>query len=362
MDESHKKVTFSISTGTVVKILLIIGVAAMILYLLDIVLIILTAIVIASAIEPAIKWLTRRRIPRVLATLVIYAILIAIVVATFYLIVPSFLDDLAKFMNLLPQKISALSVKTKGIGSDFFSWQTAVQGLSKSESIGQAVQNLTGTFSTASESILATLTAIFGGVVSFLLIVVLSFYFAVQEGSIEEFLRLITPIHHELYVVDLWRRTQHKIGRWIQGQLILAIIIGVLVYIGLRILNVPNPFFLAMISTIFEIIPVFGPFIGSVPGVLVGFLQGGFAYGLIVALMYLIVQQIESNVIYPLVVKKVLDVPPLVVMIALVVGAKLGGFLGILLSVPLAAALTEYMYDVGKKRTVLRTKLLEDSQ
>lgn len=361
MDESPRKVTFSISTGTIIKILLILAIAALVLYLIDVVLIILTAIVIASAIEPGIKWFTRRRVPRILGTFIIYIALLAAVSTLFYFIMPTFLRDLANFMSMLPQKFTALSVKTKGIGSDFFSWQSAVQGLSNSESVGDAVKNLTTTFSTASETILATMTAVFGGVVSSLLIIVLSFYFAVQEGSIEEFLRLITPLRHETYVVSLWRRTQHKIGRWIQGQMILAVIVGVLVYIGLKILGVENAFFLAIISTVFEIIPVFGPFIGSVPGVLVGVLQGGFGYGIIVALMYLVVQQIESNVIYPLVVKKVLDVPPLVVMIALVVGAKLGGFLGILLSVPLAAALTEYMYDVGKKRTVLRAKLLEDT-
>ncbi len=357
MDESSKKVTFTVKSGTIIKILLILGLAAMALYLLDIILIVLTAIVIASAIEPAIKWLTRRKIPRILATILIYGVLIVALVTLFYLIVPTFLDDLASFMALLPKKISALNLKTKGIGSDFFSWQSAVQGLSKSESVGQAVQNLTTTFSTASASILDTLTTVFGGVFSFFLIFILSFYFAVREGAIEEFLRLITPLHHEAYVVGLWRRTQHKIGRWIQGQFILALIIGILVYIGLRILNVQNAFFLAMVSTVFEIIPVFGPILGSIPGVLVGFIQGGFTFGIVVAAMYLIVQQIESNIIYPLVVRKVLDVPPLVVMIALIVGARLGGFLGIMLSVPLAAALTEYMYDVGKKRMVARAKL-----
>ena len=360
MDESSKKVTFTVTSGTIIKILLILAVAAMFLYLLDIVFIILTAIVIASAIEPAIKWLTRRSMPRVLATVLIYVALIVALVALFYLIVPTFINDLARFMALLPKKISALNLKTKGIGSDFFSWQSAVQGLSKSETLAQAVQNLTTTFSTASASILDTLTTVFGGVVSFLLIFVLSFYFAVREGAIEEFLRLITPLKHEAYVVGLWRRTQHKIGRWIQGQFILALMIGILVYIGLRILNVQNAFFLAIVSTVFEIVPVFGPIIGSVPGVLVGFIQGGFTFGAIVALMYLIVQQIESNVIYPLVVRKVLDVPPLVVMIALIIGARLGGFLGILLSVPLAAALTEYMYDVGKKRTAARARLNDE--
>lgn len=357
MEEPPQKVTFAISTGSIIRTLLILGIAFMLLYLLDVVLLILTVIVIASAFEPGIKWLVRHNFPRVLATLVIYAIAIVIIVAFFYFVVPPFLADLSKFIVMLPEKITALNLKT---GSDLFNWQSAIQGLSHSESIGQAVQNFTTTFSGSSQGVFSTLTAIFGGVVNFLLIIILSFYLCVREDGVEDFLKLITPLKHEPYIVGLWRRTQHKISRWIQGQFILAVIVGFLVYIGLKILGVPNPLFLAFISGAFEIIPVFGPFIGSVPGVLVGFLQGGFPFAIIIALMYLIVQQIESNVIYPLVVQKVLDVPPLVVMIALIVGARLGGFLGVLLSVPIAAALTEYMTDVGKHRTVARAKMSGD--
>ena len=131
-------------------------------------------------------------------------------------------------------------------------------------------------------------------------------------------------------------------------------------YAGLRIFQVENALFLAIISTAFEIIPVFGPFIGSVPGVLVSFVHGGLPFGIIIAIMYLVIQKIESNVIYPLVVQRVLKVPPLVVIIALVVGVKLGGFLGVIIAVPIAAVLTEFMSDVGKRRTVARSKMAEE--
>lgn len=361
MDEAPQKVMVSVSAGTVIKILLIIAVVALLIYLIDVVLILLTAIVIASAIEPGIRWFVRRHLPRVLATILIYLVLIAGIATLFYFVVPVFLTDLAKFMVILPEKITALNVKTSGLGSDFFSWQSAVQGLSKSESLGQAVQNLTTTFTAASQGIFETLVTVFGGLVNTLLIVILSFYLAVREDGIEDFLKLISPLKHEPYIVDLWRRSQRKIGRWIQGQLMLGLIVGLLVFIGLKILGIEHAAFLAFILGIFEIIPVFGPFIGSIPGVLVGFLQGGLPLGLIVALMYLLIQQIESNVIYPLVVRKVLNVPPLVVIIAIVVGARLGGFLGILLSVPIASALTEYMNDVGKNRVVARAKMSEDN-
>jgi predicted PurR-regulated permease PerM len=129
-----------------------------------------------------------------------------------------------------------------------------------------------------------------------------------------------------------------------------------LVYTALSILGIPNALLLALIATLLEIIPVFGPIIASVSAILIGFVHGGFTLGLIVALAYVIIQQIESSVIYPLVMRKVLNVQPLIVIVALIVGARLGGFLGIILSVPIATALMEYLHDVGKNRDVAREK------
>jgi len=295
--------------------------------------------------------------PRLLAVVLIYVMIVVGILALSYLILPSFLSDVADFMKTLPNYITTLNVKSKStVGSDFFGWQTAIQGLSNSESLGDAVRNITTSLSTTTGSVLATFTAIFGGVTSFVLIIVLSFYMSVREHGIEEFLRIVAPIKHEAYVIGLWKRTQHKIGRWIQGQFILALIVGVLVFIGLSLLHVKHAFLFALISTVFEIIPIFGPFIGSVPGVLAAFVQGGLTFGVIIALMYLIIQQIESNVIYPLVVQKVLDIHPLIVIIALIVGLKLGGVLGVLLSVPLAAALMEYLTDISEGKRAMREK------
>ena len=345
---------------SVVKILLILCAVAALYFLRDIVLVILTAVVLATAIEPGAQWLIRRRIPRIIAIVFIYLVLIVFIAGFFYLILPYVLDQLGSFMAMLPHYITTLDVNS-GVGKDLFGWESAVQGLSQSESVGQAAQNVIQSMTNASGSLLITITTLFGGAVSLVLTLVISFYLSVQDKGIESLLKLITPLTRERYILSVWHRTQHKIGRWIQGQLVLALIVGVLVFIGLTILGVKNALFLAFISTVFEIIPVFGPFIGSVPGVLVGFLQGGLTYGIVVAVMYLIVQQIESNVIYPLVMRKVLDVPPLVVIIALIVGAKSGGFLGVLLSVPVAVTLTEVMNDIGRNRILAREKIREET-
>jgi predicted PurR-regulated permease PerM len=357
MENTPKQVVHTVSSGTVIRIILIVLGFGVLFLIRNILLVLLTAIVIASAMEPAIRWFTRRKLPRLFAVILVYLIILLLIVTISYLILPSLLADLAGFLNKLPKYITALNVKTSAVGSDFSSWRSAILGLSKSESLGDAAKNISNTLSTASGSIIATISSIFGGLTSFVLIFVISIYLTVQERGIEEFLRIVIPIHHEEYVVGLWKRTQYKIGRWMQGQLLLALIIGILVFVALSILRVENAFFFAIISMFFEIIPVFGPIIGAIPGILAAVLQNGFTFGVIVALMYIIVQQIESHIIYPIIAKKILDIQPLIVILALIIGAELGGFLGILLSVPVAVAITEYMHDVNKTRVVAREKI-----
>ncbi len=348
----HKHVTVSISVMSIIRILLLGLLALFLYYIRDIILVVLVAVVIASAIEPGTKLLVKRKFPRVLAVITIYSIIIILVVALSYLVLPTLIKDVANFANMLPQYITTLNVNDS---SSTLGLQT-MKGLSNGESLGQAVQNITTTLATNSASTLTLLTTVFGGALSLFAVIILSFYLAVKENGVEEFLRLVIPLHREEYIINLWHRTQHKIGRWMQGQMILAAIVGVLVFVTLTLLGVPNAFFLAIISTVFEIIPVFGPFIGSVPGVLIGFIDGGITFALLLALVYLIIQQIESNVIYPLVMRKVLDIQPILVIIALIVGAKLGGLLGILVSVPMAVALTEFMNDMGKNRSAARER------
>lgn len=350
----------TITTGTIIKIVCILLFIGALFYLRDIVFGILTAVVIASAIEPLTRRLVRRKIPRIVAVIILYLAFIACIALIVYFVLPYFVHELITFTQILPQYITSLEITSSGSGSEFFGWQSAVRELSQSESLGMAAQQMVSNLSRASSSLLNAISVVFGGAISFMLIMVISFYLAVQEKGVEDFLRLVTPLKKEEYIIDLWRRTQYKIGRWIQGQFLLAAIVGILVYIGLTLLGVENALFLACVAMVLELIPVFGPILGAIPAILVGIIQGGPSFGFLIAVMYIIIQQIESNVIYPLVVKKLLDIPPLVVIIALVVGARLGGFLGILLSAPFAVLVTEYMHDIGKKRIVAREKNLNN--
>ncbi len=173
---------------------------------------------------------------------------------------------------------------------------------------------------------------------------------AVQEKGIDSLIRIITPIQHEPYVIGLWRRTQYKIGSWVKGQILLSLLIGVLVFLGLTILRIRYAFVLAILAASLELIPIFGPIIAAVPAIMIALADGGLTVGLMVVGLYIIIQQFENHLIYPLVVKKIVGVPPIISIVSLIIGGKLFGFLGFILAVPLAAVIMELAADTEKKK------------
>ncbi|MCE9541010.1 AI-2E family transporter [Candidatus Kaiserbacteria bacterium] len=338
----------SITSGTVIKTLIIIALAALLFKIRNIILIVLVAITIASAIEPAVIALVKRKLPRILAVISVYIVLFGGFFILFYFFVPSLLADFATFIAQLPTYLEAF---TRAGAFDTYS---IILGLPSPSGVtaDQLMDGIRGAFDLGSVfgNPFAAASRIFGGVFSFILIIIFSFYFAVIETGVDDFLRVATPKSHQAYVLDLWRRSQKKIGLWMQGQLILAVIMGVLVFLGLTILGVPHALVLAVIAGCFEIIPVFGPTLSAVPAIVIGFVNGGPLIGFAVVGLYIIFQQFENHLIYPLVVTRVVGVPPLLVIIALIVGGELLGFIGIILSVPVAAALQEFVKDMEAGR------------
>ncbi len=339
----------SLSSGTIVRTILFLIFFYFLFIIRDIVLVLLAGIVIASAVEPATRWFTARRIPRIPAVLFIYVTTALIFVSAFYFLLIPLFSESSELLRSLPEYSQALeqggTLQSAAEVSPNF-----LQGFSENFSLPSIIGAVNSTLVNLSSGFFGTVDVIFGGIVSFFLIVVLSFYLAVQEDGVGKFLRIVTPLPREKYVIDLWKRSKEKIGLWMQGQLLLAIIVGVLTFLGLTLLGIRSALLLAFLAAAFEIIPLFGAFLAAIPALLIAFLDGGLSLALIVAGLYLVIQQFESQLIYPLVVKKVVGVPPIISILALVIGAKLGGFLGILLSVPLAAIFIEFLNDFEKRK------------
>jgi predicted PurR-regulated permease PerM len=339
------KLNINISTGSIFKVLLI-GILVIGLFILrDLVLIVLTSVLIAAAIEPATKWFTKYRIPRLVSVLFIYLISALILTVAFYFLLIPLIDEAANFLQTLPEQLVIPEAWNPFGPLSQPLLEDLSKGFSTKEFFDQASLVVSGTF-----NFLGALSSLFGGLMSLVLIIILSFYLAVQEDGVAKFLKLVSPVKYENYVLDLWRRAEAKIGLWMQGQIILAVIIGVLTYLGLLLLKIPNALLLAFFAAILELIPVFGPIVAAVPAVILGFAEGGLALGLVVAGFYVIIQQFESQLIYPLVVRKVVGLSPIIVILALIAGFRLAGFLGILLSVPLATILLIFLEDLEQRK------------
>ncbi|KKT41708.1 MAG: hypothetical protein UW30_C0005G0022 [Candidatus Giovannonibacteria bacterium GW2011_GWA2_44_13b] len=333
-----------VSFWTMLKAALLVIILWALWILRDIVAVILISIVIASAIEPLNHWFARYRVPRVLGVIFIYLTGFLVFAAIIYLMIPPLFGDVLTFFSSLPAFIESLLGKKSILYDIFPEVPSALAALIQSFAV-----SLEGAASTISGGLFSAGSSIFGGVLSFIMLIVISFYLSVQEHGVENFLRMVTSLKHEAYILDLWKRSQRKIGKWLQGQLLLGALVGVIVFLGLTILDVKYAILLAILTAIFEIIPVFGPIMAAIPAIAIAFVQGP-SVALMVLLLYVLVQQFENHLIYPLVVRKTIGVPPLLVVISLVVGAELGGFYGIILAVPISAVLVEYLNDVAMKK------------
>jgi predicted PurR-regulated permease PerM len=310
------------------------------LYLIkDVIVLLIFALIIASAIAPVVNFFEKIKIPRVIGALIVYIIVIGAIALLVSLIVPTIAKNVKDLATNLPSYIESLSEKFRSFENASSKYGMIIDRLQ------EYLSNIGETLKSLSTNIFSTAVSFFGGIFSFFLVVVMSFYISVQKKGVQRVLTAIMPINYRDYVLNLWERAQKKLGRWLQGQLFLALIVGVLVYIGLSFLGVKYALILGLISGVLELFPYIGPVLAAIPGVALGLLQAPIL-GLWVFILYLVVQQIESYLITPLVMGKVVGLNPIVIILALLIGAKLG----MILAVPLAAVFAELLRDIIKKR------------
>ncbi len=337
-----------ISLASWVRLAAIVALSYAIFQVREFILVVITAVVIASAIEPAARWAKSKRIPRLPIILLVYIVTALILAGLFYFLLLPLIGEISSFIRTL--SIYSNSASQGGVLSDIFKDQNLFGGLDTPTVLRGLRTHLNNITTFLSQGVFSSISTVFGGVLNFLLILVLSFYLVVQEDGISKFLKMISPLKYEGYVIGLWKRSQTKIGLWMQGQLISSAIVMMMVYIALLIVGIPHALLLSFAAGVFELIPLFGATLAAVPALFIAYVDGGMSAMLIVAAIYVVIQQVEGHVIYPLVVKKVVGVPPMVSILALVIGGTLAGFLGVVISVPVAAAIMEWISDFEERK------------
>jgi predicted PurR-regulated permease PerM len=343
-----ENITISISSGTIVRVLGWITVFAGLLYINEFVIALLVAVVLASSVEMPVRIFVAWGIPRSLAVTGIFLTLLILVAAVVLLFIPPIAGDIARFIKTLPALLQSIQIFGTDLG--FKDLSSMLQKLSGDISQGQIITVLKNIF-IGTGSFFATTSVLVGSIFNFLLTFVLAFYLALEENGVHKFLRLVVPKNREEYIAGLWDRSQKKIGKWVQGQLLLSCIVALLVYIPMLILGMPYATLLAILVFLGELVPMVGLTIATIPALLVAFAHGGLSLLGIVAIIYFIVSQLEGNVLYPKVMNKMVGVPSIIVLIALVIGAKFAGIWGMILAVPLAAIAMELINDMDKRKS-----------
>lgn len=344
------KTTIEISTTTIWKAIVIGLLFVFAYYLIDVVAIVFFSIVVASGVEPFASWFEDRNVPRLLSVLILYLVFFSFLIILLTLIVPFFSFEVAELTKNLPSFVSSISGALDKVQNT-----SAV----KYFDVFSELQNFLDVFSqflqVSSRSVFSLIATLFGGVFSFIAVVIISFYLAIMPKGMIHFIRSVIPDEYEEYFISLWRRSERKVGRWFQGQLLLASSVGLVVFVGLSLFGIEYALILSILAMVLELIPIAGPVIAAIPAVLVGFSVSP-TMGLWILGFYIVVQQLESHVLAPYILGKTLGLNPLTVVIALLIGGKLAGIVGIILSVPAAVVLVEVFDDIAAEKEIRRSQ------
>lgn len=342
--------SISISNGTIVRFFLIMLGFFLIWYLRDLMLIILTSIVLASFVESVVPYLKKMRLGRAFGVVLLYALVLFFMAGLFYLFAPLLITEVHNFSVFLSSYIPDSELLNYFQNDAFAGAKDIVANLTHSLSLTSLLDTSKAFITNLSAGFFQTLAVAFGNIFNLILIIIISFYLSIQENGIENFLKIILPSKYESYAVDLWSRSKRKIALWLRGQLLISLIIGVLTYLVLSLLSVNYALLLAIIAGIMQLIP-YGLLIALIPAVAFSYLSDGLSSSLMVAGAYFIIHQFESFLFTPLIIKRVTGLSPLVVILAILAGFQLGGFWGLILSIPCAVFIMELISDIEKRKT-----------
>ncbi len=320
---------------------------------------ILVAVIVASFIEPMVLFFKKRGMNRGFSVLTSYMLLVAIFISFIFFALPPLLKESLTALNSLPETVKTsdlLNPIQKGL---YKTAKNIFPEIPQTISIEDLTTLIISSLSDFAGGVFDTFSRFFDSIVTFILILVLSIYMSIEERGVGKFLKLISPKEYEKYITDLWDRVQKKIGLWMQGQLVLMGIVFLIVLVSLSVLNIflgvkiQNILLIALIAGFMEFIPVIGTFVSTIVAFLLTFISGGFAAAIIVVIVFTIIHQIEAHVIYPAVMKKIIGVPPMLVIISLIAGIELAGFIGIILSIPISVLIVEFMDDRARRDNMI---------
>jgi predicted PurR-regulated permease PerM len=331
----------ALNTMAVLGVLLV---AVVLVQIKEILILFLIGVLLASAIEPIVARLHARGLGRGQSVIVAYAFLFVILGGLLAILVPTVIGEIARFSSTAPNLIDDLRESVRTSQSAFIR--------DNGPYFLDQIQNRIAQVDIPTERALTLATyvpSIFGyfiqGLITIVTTLMVGFYWLTEKPIIKRvFLSFFVSDDRRTQALTIWDDIETKLGGWIRGQLILMGIIGVAASVGYSLLGVKFALLLGVLAGLCEIIPFFGPWISGVPAVLIALTQS-WRLALIVVAFIVALQMIEGNVLVPRVMKGSVGLSPLLVVLAVLIGATLLGPVGGIIAIPVAAALQVFIMN-----------------
>jgi predicted PurR-regulated permease PerM len=314
------------------------------------------AVILAAGMKPLVDRLTARELrrqgiwtpPRGLVVLVVYVSMIVLVSVAGGMILQVVIVEIQNLVNGVPVYAPRIVSRVDDLLELIPGGRAMVADFDIAGQLSGLVSRVFGVFSQALV-VFQYVLGLFSGLLDVLMILLLALYLTTDGPSIGRYLRTFLPPDRHEQATRITSRIFQRLGGWVSGQILLCLIIGFISWIGLTLIGVPYAAVLALIAGIMEAVPNIGPIIAAVPAVLIAALYSPWQ-ALLVAILYLAIQQLENYIIVPRVMSKAVELHPLAVLLALMVGGELMGVLGAVLAVPVTAAISVIVDEIRAER------------
>lgn len=332
-----EKVKFEITTTTILKVIIAVFLIWFLFAVKNVLVLFFIVLAIVAAIGPLVDRMSRY-MPRLLSLIILFLFFILILVAIGFLLTPLIISQIHQLSINLPVLVEKFGPFFQQAQSQITNYQ---EGLFRySSQIGQFTS---GVFSTT--------VGFLSGVVAVFTVLVLSFYMLLERDAIKRLVNNFAPMEHQERIFDLIRKITDKMGKWLRGQFLLMLIIGIADFIALAALGVPYAAILAILGGLFEVIPYIGPWLGLLPAFAIAFTISP-VKALFVLIAYVLIQQLEAQFLAPKIMGKVVGLSPVIIILALLCGAEIMGILGVVVAVPVAAAVSVIIQEWSEIRKI----------
>jgi predicted PurR-regulated permease PerM len=314
--------------GIIFAVLAVVALFALV-RLWPVVLLVITAFIFMAALLPYVDWLVRRGVPRTAAVLLLLVLILAIIAGLFAVVVPAMIDEFQSIRDNLPEDARKMEDLLANFGIN-------VQ-------LQERARNINWTDVISGRAAIDYGQRIFQTTLSIITIIVLTVYLLVETPRLSRFFFQFVSTEREPEVKRILASLERVVGGYIRGQVITSLAITVFTLIVLLILQVKNPLAFAVLAGFADIIPIIGAFIAVIPPTFSAF-EDSPTKALIVLGLLGAYQQFEDRILVPRVYGSTLNLPPLIVLIAVLAGGELFGIPGVLLALP-AAAVGRVFFD-----------------